>query len=189
MKSKHLFHLFWVLLALPLLWAGCDRKEKITTKFEPTGELPPITSEGVGSFGCLVNGEVWLPLGGPYFGLGSQFRYSYHEPTGSLDIGCSRRIKNENGLDSVRQLMTINGKVFQDSINLGLFQDSLNCNSLTTAWTGEPFLLIGSLPWHLDIHHLDTEKNIIAGTFSFSVAKEDCPDTIHITEGRFDIHY
>jgi len=24
-------------------------------------ELPPITQEGANTFGCLINGEVWLP--------------------------------------------------------------------------------------------------------------------------------
>lgn len=40
----------------------------------------------------------------------------------------------------------------------------------------------------LEITKLDTTNHIIAGTFEFTVWKEDC-DTIRVTDGRFDIKY
>ena len=35
-----------------------------TTPMTEEEKLPPITEEGANTFGCLVDGEVWLPKGG-----------------------------------------------------------------------------------------------------------------------------
>lgn len=188
MKNKHLLHLFWVLLALPLFWAGCDLKEKIAAKFEPTGELPPITSEGVGSFGCLVNGEVWLPKG-PLWGFDKKLGYSYHEPTGGFHLDALKMIEDMNGNDSIYQSIALGVNVLSigsaDSLKQGDFIDFNLCSMNILDY----MVIDRSKPWEFHIHYLNTQENIIAGTFSFTAVKENCPDTIHITEGRFDIHY
>ena len=65
MKNK--FLLLTCLLAVPLLWAGCE-----TTTPTPEQQLPGLTTTGENTFGCLVNGEAWLPEGGESFWAGQQ---------------------------------------------------------------------------------------------------------------------
>jgi len=44
------------------LFATCKKKDPpIGTN--AIAQLPPITTTGANTFGCLVNGEVWLPKG------------------------------------------------------------------------------------------------------------------------------
>ncbi len=54
MKNKFLL-LTW-LLAVPLLWPGCDKPNDC-----PELKLPPLTTEGLNTFGCVIDGEVWVP--------------------------------------------------------------------------------------------------------------------------------
>ena len=42
------------LFAMPLAFSTCS---------EDDDELPPITMEGKNTFGCIVNGKLWLPEG------------------------------------------------------------------------------------------------------------------------------
>jgi hypothetical protein len=41
----------------------------------------------------------------------------------------------------------------------------------------------------MNITRLDTVSQIISGTFYFDCINEETNDTLHITDGRFDMHY
>ena len=45
-------------LAILLIAASC---KKTKTESESPDQLPPITQTGANTFGCLINGNVWLP--------------------------------------------------------------------------------------------------------------------------------
>jgi hypothetical protein len=194
MKNKFLL-LTW-LLAVPLLWGGCSwlgsdddelNIEPIDWDAEET--LPEITTTGENTFGCLVNGEVWRPRGGPYFGLDAQLSFSYHEPTGGLFISASRRLDpNDNSYDTYQRIginATFKGISPSDSVRQCLFADINRCSS----WNGDPMILDSLHTNVIDVVFLDTGQNIISGTFDFVFVKEDCQDTIYVTDGRFDIKY
>ncbi|MFN3178520.1 MAG: hypothetical protein ACE362_28675, partial [Phaeodactylibacter xiamenensis] len=194
MKNKFLL-LTW-LLAVPLLWAGCNwfgnDDDEITIKpidWDAEETLPEMTTTGENTFGCLVNGEVWRPKGGPYFGLDAQLSFSYHEPTGGLFISASRRLgPNDNGYDTYQRIginATFKGISPSDSVRQCMFADINRCSS----WNGNPMILDSMHTNVIDITFLDTDQNIISGTFNFLFIKEDCHDTIRVTDGRFDIKY
>ena len=48
-----------VILLSTLLGASCKK----TNTPSPTDQLPPTTQTGANTFGCLVNGKVWIPKG------------------------------------------------------------------------------------------------------------------------------
>jgi hypothetical protein len=48
---------FLLFFSLTLLLGACE----LFPEAEPENVLPPITQEGANTFGCKVNGEVWLP--------------------------------------------------------------------------------------------------------------------------------
>ncbi len=61
MKSQRLLYNLLLLSCLLLGRCQCAREE-VKPKPEPQPQqLPSETMEGKGTFGCLVNGEVWLP--------------------------------------------------------------------------------------------------------------------------------
>ena len=194
MKNK--FLLFTWLLAVPLLWGGCSwlgsdddelNIEPIDWDAEET--LPEITTTGENTFGCLVNGEVWRPRGGPYFGLGAQLSYSYHEPTGGFGLIATRKLKSEDGQDSLYQDMSLSFSAQKvsalDSIQRATFWDPDLCDLSDM----DNLSLDENFPFLFEVTYLNTTENIISGTFSFVATKEDCQDTIHVTDGRFDIKY
>jgi hypothetical protein len=54
MKTK-IYKLSMIILLFFLFAAGSCEKE------DEAPQLPPVTQTGEDTFGCLVNGEAWLP--------------------------------------------------------------------------------------------------------------------------------
>ncbi len=194
MKNKFLL-LAW-LLAVPLLWGGCNwfgnDDDEITIKpidWDAEETLPEITTTGENTFGCLVNGEVWRPKGGPLWGLDRPFQFEYHEPSGTFQVSCRRTIENEAGIDSVLQRVFILSKVLNGKAVDSLFQADFFDQNICSGNVLDPLQLSKDLPHHFELLYLNTNENIISGTFSFVATKEDCHDTIRVTDGRFDIKY
>jgi len=177
MKNKFLL-LTW-LLAVPLLWGGCDKPlfqpDKDDTD-EP-GELPPITTTGENTFGCLINGEVWLPAGPDRYNRG------FDENTGQFAFGALRRPLNE----SIEEIVGLTGKVeissrfvIDYSCGFGSSSDDFFYSyAIDTTATNKLIFL-----------RLDIENNIASGTFEFTAINEYPPyDTVYVTQGRFDFNY
>ncbi|MDX9854428.1 MAG: DUF6252 family protein [Tenuifilaceae bacterium] len=177
-------HLRLLLLSVLTLCAtSCTEKD-----YEE--KLPPETQEGRYTFGCLVNGEIWLPEGMPL---------SIPKLIGRMDKECTyfamvanrgRResisiiIKNENITQGKTIPVNINEESFasyENTCDIGFF-----CEYRSTA--------LG--PGELTITKLDTTNRIISGRFSFEATLFDvqnpdcsCASSFSITEGRFDIKY
>jgi hypothetical protein len=177
---------YYFILALILLSLTACKKDK---HIDGTGtpppqqqQLPPITTEGKNTFGCLVNGEVWLPEITPY----QMFHYpltSSYENT-LFRVTAKKYFSNED----ILQIITL----YIDNVNnegnyplnssilpVGAYGDYINFCIYTTDSTQ-----IGIV----EILKLDTSNKIIAGTFEMKLWKEGC-DTINITEGRFDVKF
>src|SRR5688572_4991119 len=54
MKNVSLLYTGFCLLFFQLFFTSCEEDE--------TEKLPPITTEGKNTLGCLINGKVWLPV-------------------------------------------------------------------------------------------------------------------------------
>ncbi len=160
---------------------SCSRNDKV----DPIPQLPPITLEGKNTFGCKVNGEVWLP----YKPLGDVFTgpllsYYYNDKRG-LYIGAqANRISHY-------EWMQVNA-ICPDT---GTFQIIINSTEnivFTTNKSGTyyNYELSDSNSFNLiRILKLDTLKFVIAGTFQFTAYDPIKKDSVYITEGRFDIKY
>ena len=164
------------ILLIPLLASQCA-KENIGP------ELPPITTEGKNTFGCRVNGEIWLPEA-PFDLLGSgKIDVYYNIHTGGLNITGRKKIEEEG----IHETVFLSGKGIGET---GDFEykhahylnfDGDFCSDFT-------FDIDTTLGDKLKILHLDTENRIISGTFEFTGINEDC-DPVVITDGRFDVQY
>ena len=146
------------------------------------GVLPPATQEGKNTFGCLVNGEVWVPAGKPRDRKldlsydpgfrGGAFNVSAYKTTNDVD---QFMVIGGNGINEIGIYNFVpNGQTGDPG---AIFTDQDLCSYL-----GYEFIQDG---W-FKINRLDLEAQIISGTFEFTLAKPDC-DTIRVTEGRFDM--
>jgi hypothetical protein len=179
---------YLIFLALILLsLTACKKDKHINGTGTPPPQqqqLPPITTEGKNTFGCLVNGNVWLPEVTPY----QMFVYpltSSYNPNIGLDVKATKNIDNQIYEGTSLQIINLDDTgVFILDSNLpigsyGVYYDlSKGCNYTTDS------IQIGTV----EILKLDTSNKIIAGTFEMKLWKNGC-DTINITEGRFDVKY
>lgn len=169
MKKHYLF------LCLPLLFSASCKKENT----DPADKLPPATMTGANTFGCLVNGEVWLPHTGSIWDLSLDVNHGQW-PTGEwqLKIGAYRKYPDKkiyqtfalNVWDPVlgENHITYNSRIFTDFEGCGFYRlDTLSPNVLV-------------------ISKLDQINFIASGTFYFTVINDECQDTLRVTEGRFD---
>jgi hypothetical protein len=143
-------------------------------------ELPPLTTEGNNTFGCLINGEKFFP-----------------KKEGPFDIPIDAELEKGFGLDitAVNHINEItiflylkNPKIGVNALSFDeydtMFKDRPNCGGRpsTTLKEGEENIV--------NIVKLDTLNKIVSGTFSaVFVPGEYCDKEYHLTEGRFDVEY
>jgi hypothetical protein len=159
---------------------------------EPAEELPALTHEGKNTFGCKVNGEIWIPeikftIGGPI-----AIDNSYKEATGGFWVETQKKTSD----NLVNEYMKFYGVGI---LNVGVYEMSVLNEDITgfsdltkSKYSCGGFKHDTLNKGVLNITHLDKEKNIIAGTFSMTLISSDyCAETTYldITEGRFDLPY
>jgi hypothetical protein len=169
-------YLFFILVLLALTSVKCSKQSQ-------EDQLPPITTTGANTFGCKVNGKVWLPYGS----------FSVH----ALDVNCyvgnkinnptltitgSNR-KNGNlsdiGIDVINLISDTSTYKIYNRLNEGLLYSDNN-------QAYEPFDTFGIVK----IIKLDTIAKIISGTFSFiGYTDHTHSKQVNVTDGRFDLHY
>ena len=177
MKNKFLL-LTW-LLAVPLLWGGCDKplfKTDEASIAQPD-ELPPITTTGEGTFACKINGVNWQTCKSGWIGS-------------SISGNWSPNYK-------IFQLLATRGcEDFDDSVFITAHIDSIGTYELSRAHfddfnldcqdVADPYVLLEGASNSVEILNLDTDEFIVSGTFQCTLVHEECGDTIFITDGRFD---
>ena len=177
---KPLKNTLLLLCSLLMLSASCKKQSK-----NPIDNLPPATQTGANTFGCLVNGEVFLPKSR---GIG---------PDG---LSCEVRFKNGNynfllsGSDGT-STPTKMVNVYIDNILLDTEKNWVLNNDSTRL--GEYFVLGGSIylnsyktnsssTGRLNITNWNPSKGIVSGNFSFD-AVNSMGEKVEIREGRFDV--
>jgi hypothetical protein len=189
MKNKN-----FILLIL-LSWIGlyACKKDPPPNVYPPPVDytkLPPETQTGANTFGCLVDGKVWVPrvplLAVTYQDISALI--SEKNGTGSGGVSCNL-VDLETQQDNSLSL----------TIGKTLFETGKFCDPLIGV--GMQFKDTNGKWYQSNYHHqsqncvtitrFDTTNNIISGTFNFVVYD----DTIHIerkiviSDGRFDVKY
>jgi len=152
--------------------------------------LPPITQTGANTFGCKVNGKVWVPRV-PYGAVTYRaIDASVLEKNGSGACGITCNL-----VDVVQGIDNWMNVVFSPTY----FNTGDYCYGVDSVYNAAKFLAITGERYDsnyrptsnncVSIHYLDTANNIISGTFEFTVYKDTIPNNhkIEITEGRFDL--
>jgi hypothetical protein len=141
--------------------------------------LPPPTQEGKFTFGCLVNGQAWVPR--------TTTRMTSFYQGGTLYIAAEFKGK---GKEQNMQLV-VNDTALSTNIAYDLttfpnhsaefFWYYIDKNICTYAPKN---VLSGTLT----LTHFDRVNYIVSGVFEFTTAKKGC-ETIRVTDGRFDMQY
>lgn len=179
--------LWLLLLALCSIFAGC-KKDNANAETQQD-ILPPATQTGANTFGCFVNGKVWIPKGHEPNGIkpNPHIQYDY-DLSGKpyLFIDTKQYIDNtlKGGFYIVfRNLENVGEYKIPDKFRFSIGWENVlgNCgmttlDSTVQSWGGGV------------ITKLDIPNQIIAGTFAFKAKRTGC-DTVYITDGRFDIKF
>jgi hypothetical protein len=192
-------HLIYIFLLLPLLAMQCKKDTAHSlnntapcadgdTQCE-LAKLPPITTSGANTFGCLLNGKAWLAYSDA---PGKQhWRASYYK--NSFQVSGKIYNKQKEIVTSI-SVGAYNYFFDTDSIKIGVndygsgfiikFSDGCNFYEENEYYDG-----------HMKVLRLDTINRIVSVTFEFThivdrhnLAQEFCgTDTNYITHGRADI--
>lgn len=154
---------FTVLALFVLLFTGMTCKKSYIEK----NELPPITQTGANTFGCYVNGDVFVPRGS-----GANIVLSVEKNGNDYFV---KAIHNEKG-----------SIIFEFSPSLN---NEIKCFSYSNYKNQCLYNVCPPLNYELKIDKHDTNSKIISGRFSYTFpATAACPE-VKITEGRFDLKY
>ncbi len=168
-------------LALLLFtFSQCKKKTE-----EP--QLPPETTTGAMTFGCKVNGKIFVPKDGrgkpglyvQYVNLGAGVGGGWF-----LNIPATNWVPSTpEGVSIVTDsLLIVQGTTYPFKYRKKGFPGAFYEN-------GPAYDATGNNSGELKINKFDNINRIISGTFFFTGTDNSNGQTVNITEGRFDIRY
>jgi len=188
------------LLLVPLMavaWLCACRQEPLPQEppFVPIDYtvLPPDTQEGKNTFGCLVNGEVWVPRV-PIFAVTIYDKAISFDESKGLGYGYGTFRLVDAPIDDWMSLSFgftfFEPSVFHttpDGSDSSLFRVKFQRGN-SGYYKPDYSVPLASNTWK--VTKVDTVNNFISGTFEFTLIDETNPnDTLKFTEGRFDLLY
>ena len=160
-------------------------------KSAPPLILPPITQTGVGSFGCKINGQVWIPYV-PCNSCSKCVEFAYNiQPAYTVSKLPLRFVMQAGRHDDPYTGNFIISPAFLRSLTDGSFIYGIGniADSLDIEFDNNSnrFSLKLRDPSNIFmITKLDAANNIVSGTFSFTLYGS-FNDTLLVTDGRFDV--
>lgn len=198
MKSSPLI-LCIFFLAFLMCITGCQKDDASDSHLPD--ELPPITQSGEQTFGCLLNGEIWIP---------KHYSNSIVNPpvvleanwdiwNGSILNVYANHFRNRDDENSPREVLgfsiNINDNVAKDTMYLQhkiepshFFYEK---DQIAISQFKVYISIENSSSW-IYFSRLDTINRVASGTFSIDLLNyEDKTDndTIQIRDGRFDVRF
>jgi hypothetical protein len=187
MKSKRVPVFVFIGLLL-CLFASCKKKQAEPTELE---KLPPATQTGANTFGCLVNGQAFLPKAN--FGNGAPYQCNYIYYNGNYNFTVGASYDGGGNSSTAIVLGTIDLPISQgQTLKLSNYNQSGKgfgeLLSITNYSRINDYLTTVSYAGELHIAKLDQTNQIVAGTFFFDAVNTN-GEIVHITDGRFDMKY
>lgn len=165
-----------------LVLLGCENDDSIA----PIDQLPPLTTEGKNTIGCLVDGRVFKTSG-----IMNNF-YQFVDGNYFLVINWESSKQIEFGQIALSKIKVEEGKKYSLKFSPYLEEDFTGGAGTyainTTSLSGQ---------YETDQNHLgeiyflkfDEQNGIMSGTFQF-IAKDIFSErTVSITDGRFDLKF
>jgi hypothetical protein len=173
MKKQSVFLLVSLLSFILFAAGSCEKEDE-----EP--QLPPITQTGEDTFGCMVDGEVWMPKAYDLFPM-KHVVLERVDDERIWHIG-ARQGSASNFYFSIYEDSLKVGKIsipVDESNDVGIYHASQHFDNSSFRWNDE-------LPGELIITRLDTINKIISGTFWFDLLNSG-NEKVEIRDGRFDL--
>jgi hypothetical protein len=170
------FLLLSLLTSFILLASQCKNDDDNKTPLAPIDQLPPPTQEGKYTFGCLVNGEAWIPR------TTTDMVAIYQQ--GVLSIGADVDSKEESIIFVIRDTSIITDKIY--TLNDPPITEAKFYSVEGTVWCD--YNSDDTINGYITLSRFDKINYIISGQFKFTTVNSDC-DTIRVTDGRFDMKY
>ncbi len=153
-------------------------------------QLPPETTTGAMTFGCKVNGKVFVPRDGngrpglfvQYVNLGNVPDGGWHLNIPAYNYSTKRGVSIETDSLFLLEGIVYEFKPQKKGYPLAWYEEVKNGSS-------EIYGKLENDSGILSIKKHDQINRILSGTFSFTGTKIATGEKINITEGRFDIRY
>ncbi len=184
MKLKHQM---LAILFLAMLICSCEDNDTPTpTQNKPPTEeqLPPITTTGAGTFGCKVNGKVWVAKSNK---TGWPPTYAAIDRNKNWLTFINGNIVLSNHTDIVIGIEF--NYTFDSYYPLFVKKNGSSSAGYTNYISNQFWQTDSIIGGGVNILRFDTTNQIVSGTFFFNCVNKETNDTMHITEGRFDMHY
>jgi hypothetical protein len=173
-------------LLLGLFLAYSFNSCSLFSEAEPT-ELPPITQEGKNTFGCKVNGKVWIPNG---------FSNGFSAPTPPVYLYFKKRCDDRGNCQTYKTwIFKLSATKTGDNeetffvVAYSMYLDGTTDDLSATFRNKDTGYGVDiNQPNAFKISRLDTAAAVIAGTFYFT-GTDSKGNKITVTDGRFDVKY
>ena len=171
-----------LLLAALLGLCQCKKKDP-----DPVSQLPPATQTGANTFGCLVNGQPWLPSGNN----GGPNSVALYDPGINTPSGAQLNIATYRISDSRTYIRLACGPIVAQKRTFVMTLPMTEANGcyegLDGSYCGGSALTY--LKGQMVLTRIDEQIGIISGTFWFTSVRRGSPDTLKVTQGRFDYKF
>lgn len=153
----------------------------------PEDKLPPATQEGKNTFGCLVNGQPWTPLGNN----GAPNFHCDYDPGldgGTLQVSAYRFPQaggsQSQGINLLGRGILPGPGTYPITLadNVAASYDDEFRDPACRLYYGQN---LSYRRGRLTVTRLDLQAGVVAGTFEYTLSKPGC-DSVRITAGRFD---
>ncbi|AIZ65409.1 hypothetical protein PK28_17200 (plasmid) [Hymenobacter sp. DG25B] len=157
-------------------------------KHEASPQLPPETTIGAMTFGCKVDGRIFLPKDGAgQLGLYVQYVNLGTEPDGDsyfLNIPAVRwRPSPSEGIHiTADSLLVEEGKTYSFKNSKGSAQASYRSSPNT-------YQKLDQDEGELTITRFDRTQGILSGRFHFVGTNAQTGQQVQVTDGRFDVKF
>ncbi len=175
-----------LMLLLLLTTSQCKKKTE-----QP--ELPPLTTTGAMTFGCKINGKVFVPRDGRgKTGLYCQYVNLGNGEGGGWYLNIPATNWEPSSIPAIS--ITTDSLLVEEGM---IYEFKLDTNFLPIKGTARASYLIGSDAYpklnsqngSLHVTRFDQANRILSGTFYFTGTDASTGEKVEVTDGRFDIRY
>ncbi len=180
MKNK--FNVLLLFTAFCCLSVQCKKESELD-------KLPPVTTYGANTFGCLINGRAWPVyekgrhiIDGTYYNGNLNISYDIYEPDPNGGWGPG----------TIKQSVTIRTKKIHKkgfyAITRTSSDDQYSVSYADEFYSAHYASNVNTI-CYITMHRLDSVKHVISGEFSFSLSDREGKSPVHVEHGRFDLFY
>jgi hypothetical protein len=168
------------------------KKNPVDPNVDQLSQLPPATQTGANTMGALVNGQAFVNYDDSFYSHSYQCNYIYTNGGYYLTVDGSNHSNSSYIIDimlNTTQLSVTEGQILKLEDYNTSGKASATYNIIDYAFFPPTYQTTSIVSGQMHITKFDQTKQIISGTFFFNAIKLSTKDTVHVTEGRFDMRY